>query len=348
MEKCDKLTLEQKKGLQNIVSNSKSSGREVRRAMAVLMLNDEITIKTIISQTIYSRRQIFDLRKNYLKEGIAVIKDKKKGKPKELLTRKQISEIVKIIKEKSPKDYEYDSEFWTTSIVGNLIETEYKVKYKSKTSIYLIFKQAKFSYHKPDRLYQARNEEEVKIWKNEAKTKVNQALSEKETIVLAVDEMSLSTQTTIQKIWLPQGEYPQIKVASKRETRSIYGFLNIKNGKETAFKTNWQNMYITYEVLGKLRKVYPTQKLFLIWDKAPWHKGSVAQQFIKEDGNIKTFDFPRAAPEQNPQEHVWKNGRSKVSHNRFIENIDQATDEFVDYLNNTTFNYSFPCISAES
>lgn len=348
MEKCDKLTLEQKKELQNIVSDSKSSGKEVRRAMAVLMLNDEIAVKTIVSQTIYGRRQIFDLRKNYLKEGTVAIEDKKKGKPKELLTRKQLSEIIKIIKEKSPKDYKYDSDFWTTSIVGNLIETEYKVKYKSKTSIYLIFKQARFSYHKPDRLYQARNEEEVKIWKNEAKIKVNQALSEKETIVLVADEMSLSTQTTVQKVWLPQGEYPQIKVASKREARSIYGFLNIRNGKETAFKTKWQNMYITYEVLGKLRKVYPTQKLFLIWDKAPWHKGSVAQQFIKEDNNIETFDFPRADPEQNPQEHVWKNGRSKVSHNRFIENIDQATDEFVDYLNGTTFNYSFPCISAES
>lgn len=341
MEKCDKLTLEQKKELQNIVSDSKSSGKEVRRAMAVLMLNDEIAVKTIVSQTIYGRRQIFDLRKNYLKEGTVAIEDKKKGKPKELLTRKQLSEIIKIIKEKSPKDYKYDSDFWTTSIVGNLIETEYKVKYKSKTSIYLIFKQARFSYHKPDRLYQARNEEEVKIWKNEAKIKVNQALSEKETIVLVADEMSLSTQTTVQKVWLPQGEYPQIKVASKREARSIYGFLNIRNGKETAFKTKWQNMYITYEVLGKLRKVYPTQKLFLIWDKAPWHKGSVAQQFIKEDNNIETFDFPRADPEQNPQEHVWKNGRSEITHNRFIGDIDQTADEFVKYLNSAAFNYSF-------
>ena len=348
MQKCDKLTLKQTQELQNLVSDPKSSGREVRRAQAVLMLNEELAIKTIVSQTMYSRRQIFDLRKNYLNKGISAIQDKKKGKPRELLTKNQLSEIIKTIKEKTPRDKGYDYDFWTTGILGNFIESDYKVKYKSKTSIYLIFKQAKFSYHKPDRLYQARNEREVENWKNEAKIKIKQALSEKETIVLAVDEMSLSTQTTVQKIWLPEGEYPQIKVASKRDSRSIYGFLNIRDGKETAFKTKWQNMYITRDVLGRLRKVYPTQKLFLIWDKAPWHKGSVARQFIQEDGDIETFDFPRAAPEQNPQEHVWKNGRSKVSHNRFIENIDQATDEFVDYLNNTTFNYSFPCISAES
>lgn len=348
MDKCKKLNSKQIKELQSVICDSASSGREVRRSQAVLLLNDETKIKTIIAQTIYSRRQIFDLRKNYLNKGIITIKDKKKGKPRELLTAKQLSEIIKIVKEKTPRDYEYDYDFWTTGILGNVIESEYKVKYKSKTSIYLIFKEAHFSYHKPDRLYQARNEEEVKLWTNEAKIKVKQVLSKKETIVLVADEMSLSTQTTVQKIWLPMGEYPEIKVASKREARSIYGFLNIRDGKETAFKTLWQNMYQTKDVLTKLRKVYPDQKIFLIWDKAPWHKGSVAQQFIKEDGKIETFDFPRAAPEQNPQEHVWKNGRSKVTHNKFIENIDKATDEFVNYLNTTKFNYSFSCMSAKS
>ena len=59
---------------------------------------------------------------------------------------------------------------------------------------------------------------------NEAKIKVNQALSEKETIVLVADEMSLSTQTTVQKVWLPQGEYPQIKVASKEKQEAFMDF----------------------------------------------------------------------------------------------------------------------------
>lgn len=348
MQRCARLTNKQQQELQAIINNSQSSGREVRRAQAVLLLNQETAIEAIIALTNYSRKRIFDLRKNYLKAGIMVIQDKKKGKPKELLTKKQLIDIVKIIKEKTPRDYNYDTAYWTTGIVGAVIESEYKIKYKSKTSIYLIFKQAKFTYHKPGRQYQAKNEQEVAEWKKAAEIKVKRALAEKDTIVLTADEMSLSTQTTIQKVWLPQGEYPRIEVATKRDSRSIYGFLNISNGTEHSFKTKWQNMYITCEVLGQLRKVYPTQKIFLIWDKAPWHKGSKAQQFIKEDGHIETLDFPRAAPDENPQEHVWKDGRSKISHNRFIDNIDKATDEFVDYLNITTFNYSFLGVSAES
>jgi len=254
--------------------------------------------------------------------------------------------VVRIIKEKSPKDYGYDSNYWNTSLVAAFIEQQYEVKFRSKTSIYIIFKQAKFTYHKPGRVFEKRDEREVQEWRRTAKIKVEQAFKEKDAIVLTADEMSLSTQTTVQKIWLPQGEYPKIEVAAQRDARSIYGFLNIKTGQETAFKTKWQNMYITYEVLGKLRKVYPAQKIFLIWDKAPWHKGSKAQQFIKEDGNIETLDFPRAAPEENPQEYVWKSGRSKVNHNECIKNIDKGTDDFVQYLNETKFKYSFLGFSA--
>lgn len=345
---CEKLTMQQKESIQDVINNSQSSGREVRRAQAVLLLDQGTDIEMIISLTKYSRRQIYDLRQNYLKGGISIIKDRKKGKPKELLTKFQRDEIIKIVRDKTPQDYNYESDYWTTGILGDFIVQHYKVKFKSKTSLYLIFKQAKFTFHKPGRVYEKRNEAEVQIWKRATKIRVEQALQETNTVILTADEMSLSTQTTIQKIWLPQGEYPKIEVSSKKESRSIYGFFNIKDGKEHAFKTNWQNMYITYGVLGKLRKIYPAQKILLIWDKAPWHKGSKAQQFIKEDNNIETIDFPRAAPEENPQEHIWKTGRSKVTHNEFIPNIDHTTDKFIEYLNNTKFEYSFLGFSAKS
>jgi transposase len=329
------------------IKNKKHTSKEIKKAQVVLMLDKGIDTDTIKNLTGYSRRQSYEIRRNYRIKGLPAIEDKDRKNPKELLTKRQRDEIVEIVKNKRPKDYNYEADYWTTSIVGDLIWRQHKVKYRSKTSIYIIFKQAKFTYHKPDRLYQARDEQEVQQWQKEAKIRVKQALLEKNTVILTADEMSLSTQTTVQKIWLPQGEYPRIEVATKRDARSIYGFLNIKTGQETAFKTKWQNMHITYEVLEKLRETYPAQKLLLIWDKAPWHKGSKAQQFIKEDGNIEILDFPRAAPELNPQEHVWKNGRSKVSHNCFIDDIDKTTDEFVDYLNKTIFKYSFLDFSAD-
>ena len=49
---------------------------------------------------------------------------------------------------------------------------------------------------------------------------------------------------------------------------------------------------------------------------------------------------PAASPDLNPQEHVWKAGRSNVTHNKFIPDIDVAAEEFVTFLNEKTFDYS--------
>jgi len=184
-----------------------------------------------------------------------------------------------------------------------------------------------------------RNEQEVQEWRNRAKERIQAVWHNSDTVVLAEDEMNLSAQTTVQKIWLPKGEYPYVEIERKRESGSIYGFLNIKTGEEHAFKTKWQNMYITGDILSKIRKLYPKKKILLLWDQAGWHKGSEAQKVIKKDGNIETIYFPTAAPDENPREHVWKNGRSHVSHNAFIQDIDRATDDFVAYMNTTRLPY---------
>ena len=69
---------------------------------------------------------------------------------------------------------------------------------------------------------------------------------------------------------------------------------------------------------------------------------------VKADGKIKTMYFPTAAPDENPQEHVWKSGRVAASHNHFIQNIDAATDNFVQYLNTTRFPYALTGFSSLS
>ena len=98
-------------------------------------------------------------------------------------------------------------------------------------------------------------------------------------------------------------------------------------------------MAVTADILKKIRKIYPKQKIVLLWDNAGWHRGSIVMEFIKQDRMIEIIHFPKYAPEENPQEHVWKRGRSLVTHNRFIEDIDEAADDFVSYLNRTKVPY---------
>lgn len=339
MKKREKLKPEQIKELQDILENKESTAREVRVAQSILMIDQGQNHQFITSLTRISKSQIFDLRRKYLDHGVSAIRDKRKGKPKQLLTRRQRDQIAQVIREESPRKYGYNNDYWTTGILGDLIKRTFNVQYKSKKPYYLLFKQAKFSYHLPGSVYRNRNEEIVEKWKNETVPILKESFQDPETVVLCEDEMILTTVTTFQKIWLPTNKYPKIEVANKRERRSIYGFLNLKNGYEHAFKTEKQNMYETCKVLKKIRKFYPNKKILLLWDGAGWHRGSAVTEFIENDGRIKAYHFPPYAPELNPQEHVWKKGREAITHNVFIEKIDKTTDAFVEFLNDTTFNY---------
>jgi len=349
MNRKYQLTEKQKQELKHIIKQgSDYSAKEIVRVQVILLLAQAVPVATILLTTGYQRRQIFEIRRRYFLDGLAAILDKRKGNPPCLLSQAQREEVLAILRQATPIDFGYAERFWTTDLLADLIEARYGVRYASKTSYYLLFKEATFSYHKPGRVYQGRDEKVVTAWRKAINKRLQKAWQDKKIVILAEDEMLLSTQTTTQKVWLQQGEYPKIEIATERQQRSIYGFLNIKTGEEQAIKQVKQNSEITLECLKKIRKRYKDAPILLLWDNATWHRSAAVKHFLKQDKQFEVFPFPAYSPEENPQEHVWKTGRSMVTHNRFIEDIDEATNDFINYLNHTKFNYKLLDYSAVS
>lgn len=341
MPKKISLSPEQTSSLKIFIKAKKGSATELARAQAIRMHEKKADPEFIEEMTGLQRSAIYNWRAKFIRKGISGLLDRKKAAPRALLKRNQIQQILHVLKNKSPRDFGYDADFWTTTILAHLIKEQYNVQYKTKKTLYLLFKKAKFTYHKPGKQYRNRNQTAIDEWIKKHTPKVKKYFKEKNTVVLTGDEMILSTQTTFQKIWLPANSFPKIDVSNKRANRSVYGFLNIKNGVQYAFKKLRQNSAITIEVLESLCKLYKGQKIVLYWDSAPWHRSKDVKKWLKKNrGKIRLEAFPYYAPELNPQEHVWKEGRSKVTHNEFIPDIDKSTDELVDYLNNTLFKYT--------
>ncbi len=332
------MTPSQTRGLESALAQT-ANVFAAKRIQAVLMADALEPVIKITRLTNFSRSRIFGLRQDYLAHGLKAVLSKPK-KVKQLLNRRQLKEIETVLLKSKPLDFNYNSPFWSTSILADLVWDKFSVKYKSRTSYYLLFKRVKFTFHKPGRVFEKRNETEVRKWRAKAKKVVKAAWNNSRIVILAGDEMILSTQTTFQKIWLPANQFPKIQVSNTRKTKSLYGFLNIKTGTEHAFVANWQNMHITARVLKQVRQIYPGKQILLLWDSPGWHKGSKVTEFIQKDGHIQVVYFPRYSPEENPQEHVWKEGRSQVTHNQFISDIDQTAKDFAAYLNHTKFKYS--------
>lgn len=347
MKRCRKLYKEETECLKSFVKEACDS-HESRRAQAILLIDGGSSLDFIEDLTGFKRRQVFKYRAQFLKEGLLGIANKRKGKEKRLLSKPQRSEILVYLTTTTPKDHGYDSSFWSTAILGQLIKEKYGVTYKSKKPFYLLFEEAKFSFHKPGQVYEKRDEGKVQAWKTEIKPTLEEAFQDPNIVILCEDEMVLSSTTTFQKVWLKKGEYPKIEVSNTKKSKSIYGFLNIKTGAEHSFIKDWQNMYITVEVLKEIRRIYPHQKILLFWDGAGWHRGSAVKDFMVSDGQIEVIYFPPYSPEENPQEHVWKAARAAVTHNTFIPDVEKTALDFIAYLNHQTFAYKLENYGARS
>lgn len=309
--------------------------------MAVLLLESggDVTL------TGYTTKHAERLRRDFKRNGTTVFEDKRKSNRDRVLTRAERTDVIAALKDKQPKDIidSCDDEHWSTYWLGRYIETLTGKRYKSKTSHYLLFREAKLSFHLPGRRYEKADQTATDTWvkrQSDGRSRLMRAWNDPETIVLCEDEMVLTSGTTTQKIWLPKRSYPPvIETNSTRKRKSFYGFLDLKTGRQHAFTTDWQNMYITVEILNKLRQIYPTEQLLIVWDNCGWHRGSEVMKWVRRDKRTRLLFFPAYAPELNPQEHVWKAGRKATTHNRHITDIEQAVKDFVTYITSRTFSY---------
>lgn len=290
------------------------------------------------------------LKARYLRHGIDAFRDKRTSQRDRVLTVAERTEVIRVLEMRQPKDVlpGCTDEYWSTYWLGQYIHQHFGKRYKSKTSHYLLFREAKLTFHLPGKAYEKADPAVRAAWVKETQPILARYWTELDTVILCEDEMVLTNATTTQRIWLPKGEYPPVlDINTTKKRQSFYGFLNLKTGQQHAFVTDWQNMHITKGVLAKVREMYPAQKLVIFWDNAGWHRGSEVQNWIAQDQNTETVYFPPYTPDLNPQEHVWKAGRSNVSHNQHITKLEETAEQFRQYLEQTTFAYELLGYRAE-
>jgi transposase len=79
----------------------------------------------------------------------------------------------------------------------------------------------------------------------------------------------------------------------------------------------------------------------LFWDRAPWHRGKPINHVLEKHSRLEIIFFPTASPDLNPQEHVWKAARKKISHNHLETKLPELADRFLNKLNSSIFKDTF-------
>jgi transposase len=160
-------------------------------------------------------------------------------------------------------------------------------------------------------------------------------------VVLAEDEASLYLQATLQSEWAPQGQTPMVRVDAGRTKTNFYGTLDLSTGQEVVMRADKMNAATSAQYLEQILQTYPKGLVLMLWDRAPWHHGAAIRRVLDAHPRLELLIFPVAAPELNPQEHVWKTTRRAISHNHTEPKLPGLAERFEHHLKTTQFESSF-------
>ena len=169
-------------------------------------------------------------------------------------------------------------------------------------------------------------------------------------MILTEDEAGLYLQATTMAVWAPRGQTPVVRAHPGREKANFYGTLNLHTGQEIVMQSSVMNAEASAQHLEQILDALPGVPVLLLWDRAPWHRGQPIRDVLEANPRLEIIYFPVAAPELNPQEHVWKATRRAVSHNHIERRLPDLADRFEQYLRSNTFvsslldRYGFPSI----
>lgn len=285
--------------------------RELKRALAVKMSIDGHTERTIAQLLGVSNNFIRDWKKAFKVEGVAGIKLGYQG-AKGKLTIEQREEIIEWLKNK---------EYWHLDELINHLEDKYDVVYKSKQSYYELFEQGRISWKRSQKVNPKFEEELVKKKReeiNEFLAKHKAEIESGKMTVLFIDECHLLNGDICGYVWGQTNVKIEVPIKNEKNRQTYFGALNYQTKEFIIEAYPSGNGESTVKFVKNLQSKYPNQKIVLIWDGASYHRFGEFREYLKKVNQNNLPDhleitcilFAPNAPQQNPVEDVWLQGKN--------------------------------------
>jgi transposase len=166
-------------------------------------------------------------------------------------------------------------------------------------------------------------------------------------VVVMADECHLLAGDASGYGWGRKSERLTVTVANPKERQSYFGALDAISGEVVLLEAKYANSGAAVSFLETLQKHYTGKQLWVIWDNASYHKSETVRQYLqKVNGQLPEKDwlltllhFAPNAPEQNPIEAVWLQGKTQVRKQAGLNCFQKVKQFFVDVI--SAYTYSF-------
>ena len=223
--------------------------------------------------------------------------------------------------------------------------------YHSKPSDYDLLQEGRLSWHQTQAANPNREEAQVLQKREEIKKKLAERQADivsGEVIVFAEDECHLVWGDSIGYGWGRQNERTAVPMANVKQRQSYYGVMNLYNQECILSPYERGKGASTVSFIESLPVLHPDKKFIILWDGASYHGSEEIQAYLtkvnqgldEKDWKVTCWLFAPNAPDQNPVEDVWLQGKNFLRRH-FYENktFQQVKQSFFNFLNKEVFNF---------
>jgi transposase len=198
----------------------------------------------------------------------------------------------------------YETDFWTTRRLIQVIQSTFEVLL-SKQTVMRRLHEAGLTYQKPEREYFELSEEERQEWVRSEVPKIRRAVRKYNAILYFQDEANVSLTALLAKTWAPCGHTPKQRVTGKRGGVSAMSAITSRG--RLIFRLHDKRIASdeVIDFLSQMLKHHRRRHLVVVMDQAPPHTSQKTNTFIANQPRLHVFHLPKYSPDWNPDEKVW-------------------------------------------
>jgi hypothetical protein len=147
---------------------------------------------------------------------------------------------------------------------------------------------------------------------------------------LAEDETDLMMFPPLRAGWSPRGEPTEVRISGWNARRVIFGTMNLMTGTRLFLPRDKGRSADFQALLREVRAHYRGWHVAMLLDGDPSH---TARASTRAAEGMTLLWLPKRAPELNPMDTLWGQGKDVISANKQYATIDEQVDRFVTHLN---------------
>jgi len=202
--------------------------------------------------------------------------------------------------------YGFRGEVWTCARIAKMIEWEFTVRY-TKGHVSRLMKQLQWTPQVPITQALQRNELEIETWRQQIWPQLRQMARGQRRTLVFVDESGFYLLPGVVKTYGPRGRRPILKEWRSRDHLSVMSGVTPQGKLYTLVRQTSLTGLDSVQFLEHLLRE-TANRLLVIWDGSPIHRGPDVREFLAEDRarKIHLERLPPYAPDLNPDEGLWQ------------------------------------------